>query len=71
MATTFVALAAGVDETQIVIASIGLLLSANIGSLVGARLTSNILHVTLKSGLNTRLKGIEDNRIVFHSRLRI
>ena len=58
MATTFVALAAGFEETQSAIASTNLYLSAKIGSLVGVNLTSNSLHASLKSGLNTRLNSM-------------
>ena len=55
--TTFVYLAAGVDDSQMAIASTGLYLSANIGMLVGASLMNNILQTTLKAGLERNLRG--------------
>ena len=60
LATTFVALAAGVDEAQMAIASNGLYLSANIGGLIGISLASNVLQATLRTGLETGLKGFQD-----------
>ena len=59
ISTTFVYLAAGVDDSQMAIASTGLYLSANIGTLVGASLTNNILQTTLKAGLEQKLRGWE------------
>lgn len=67
MATTFVSLAAGVDETQMAIASAGFYQSANIGGLVGASLASSVLQTSLKIALNRELKGIPDYRIVILS----
>lgn len=67
MATTFVYLAAGVDESQMAIASTGLYLSANVGGLVGASLASNVLQSSLSSALNRGLKGIPDQRNVILS----
>ena len=64
MATTFVALAAGVDEAQMAIASTGLYLSANIGGLVGTSLASNVLQATLRTGLDTRLKEFQNRQTV-------
>ena len=63
-ATTFVALAAGVDEAQMAIASTGLYLSASIGGLVGASLASKVLEASLANGLKVRLKGFEDRQLV-------
>lgn len=65
LATTFVALAAGVDEAQMAIASTGLYLSANIGSLVGASLASNVLQASLSTGLDAGLKGFPDRQTVY------
>ena len=63
-ATTFVALAAGVDETQMAIAGTGLYLSANLGGLVGASLASKILQASLRTGLNAGLKDFPDGQLV-------
>ena len=62
--TTFVALTAGVDETQMAIAGTGLYLSANIGSLVGASLASKIMQASLRTGLNAGLKDFPDGQLV-------
>ncbi|KAL8787430.1 MAG: hypothetical protein Q9213_002207 [Squamulea squamosa] len=56
LSTTFIYFAAGVDESQMAIASTGLYLSNNIGVLVGASLASNILQTSFKKGLSRRLK---------------
>ncbi|KAL8820050.1 MAG: hypothetical protein Q9223_001656 [Gallowayella weberi] len=65
LSTTFVYLAAGVGESEMAIASTGLYLSNNIGTLVGASLTSNILQTTLRSGLESGLDGwAERNTII-------
>ena len=63
-ATTFVGLAAGVDEAQMAIASTGLYLSANIGGLVGISLASKVLQASLRTGLNARLAGFQDRQPV-------
>lgn len=63
-ATTFVALAAGVDDAQMAIASTGWYLSGNIGGLVGASLASNVLQASLKTGLDTGLKDVQDRQTV-------
>lgn len=55
----FIALAAGVDETQMAISSTGYYLAGNIGALIGASVASNILVATLKSGLENALRGVE------------
>ncbi|KAL8807167.1 MAG: hypothetical protein Q9182_000849 [Xanthomendoza sp. 2 TL-2023] len=57
LSTSFVYLAAGVGESQMAIASTGLYLSSNVGVLVGASLTSNILQTTLRRGLESGLDG--------------
>ena len=57
--TLFVALAAGVDETQMAIASTGFYLAGNIGALIVPSAASNILYVTLRQGLKEALKGVE------------
>ena len=64
LATTFVALAAGVEDAQMAIAGTGLYLSANIGGLVGTSLASNVLQATLRTGLDTGLKDIQDRQSV-------
>lgn len=58
--TAFIAIAAGVDDSQMAIASNGMYLSANIGSLVGASVASNILLTSLHRGLSQNLTGFED-----------
>ncbi len=63
-ATTFVALAAGVDETQMAIAGTGLYLSVNLGGLVGAGLASKVQLAGLKSGLEVGLEGFRDRQLV-------
>lgn len=64
LATTFVALAAGVDDAQMAIAGTGIYLSVNIGGLVGTSLASNVLHTTLETGLYTGLKDIPNRQTV-------
>lgn len=59
LSTTFIYLAAGVDDSQMAIAGTGLYLSANIGTLVGASLTNAILQTTLKASLQRELSGWE------------
>lgn len=60
LATTFVALAAGVDEARMAIASTDLYLSMNIGGLIGASLASNVLQASLRTGLDSGLKNVQD-----------
>ena len=60
LATTFVGLAAGIEKSDMAIASSGIYLSANVGSLVGMSLASTVLQTTLRSGLKERLKGSPD-----------
>ena len=62
LATTFVALAAGIDEEQMAIASSGLYLFANLGSLVGTSLASNVLQASLRNGLKTGLEDFPDGQ---------
>lgn len=57
MSTTFVCLAAGVEETQMAIASTGLYLSANIGALMGASMASSVVQTSLRKGLEQGLKN--------------
>ena len=64
IATTFVALAAGVDDTQMAIAGTGWYLSANLGAVVGASLASKILQASLRTGLNAGLKDFQDGQLV-------
>ena len=64
LSTTFVGLAAGIDESQMAIASTGLYLSANIGFLVGASLASNILQTTVRMALETGLVGLPNKDLV-------
>ena len=67
MATTFVCLAAGIDESQMAIASTGFYLSANIGGLVGASLASTVLQIGLRKTLDQGLKGFPDQRSVIRA----
>lgn len=64
LSTTFVAIAAGVDESQMAIASTGIYLSASIGVLVGASLASNILLTSLRQGLSEELADFMDRGTV-------
>ena len=64
MATTFVSIAAGVDESQMAIASTGLYLSVNIGSLIGASLASTVLQTSLRKELGQKLEGFSDQENV-------
>lgn len=64
MSTTFVCLAAGVGESQMAIASTGLYLSANIGSLIGMSLASSILQTSLRKSLDQGLKDFPDHENV-------
>ena len=64
LATTFIGLAAGVDESEMAIASTGLYLSVNIGSLVGASLASTVLQTSLRKGLDKGLKGFANRESV-------
>lgn len=63
--TTFVAIAAGVDESQMAIASTGLYLSGAMGGVIGASLASNILLSTLRPELERGLDGITDRDVVY------
>lgn len=60
----FVYLAAGVDESQMAIASTGLYLGQNIGALLGVSLASNVLFNVLKSELEKRLDGFPNKDMV-------
>ena len=64
MNTTFVAIAAGVNETQMAIAGTGLFLWVNLGSAVGTSLASKILQASLRTGLNAGLKDCPDGQLV-------
>lgn len=64
MSTTFVCLAAGVEESQMAIASTGLYLSVNIGTLMGTSLASSVLQTSLRKGLNQGLKDFPDQENV-------
>ena len=63
----FVYLAAGVDESQMAIASTGLYQGQNIGALLGLSLASNVLFSVLRSGLEKRLDGFPDKDMVRRS----
>lgn len=63
----FVYLAAGVDESQMAIASTGLYLGQNIGALLGVSLASNVLFNVLKSELAKRLDGFPNKDMVRYS----
>lgn len=60
----FVYLAAGVDDSQMAIASTGLYLGQNIGALLGLSLASNVLFNVLRSGLEKRLDGFPNREMV-------
>lgn len=64
MSTTFVCLAAGVKESDMAIASSSLYLSAGIGSVIGASLTSSVLQTSLRKGLEQGLRNFPDEQIV-------
>ena len=64
LATTFVALAAGVEEQQMAIASSGLYLCMNLGGVVGISLASNVFQATLRHGLGNGLKDFPHGREV-------
>ena len=59
LSTTFVGLAAGIEESQMAIVSTGLYSSNNIGTLAGASLASNILQTTLRQGLSHDLQKVD------------
>lgn len=63
----FVYLAAGVDESQMAIASTGLYLGQNIGALLGLSLANNVLFNVLRSGLEKRLDGFPNKDTVRRS----
>ncbi len=65
-AVMFVCMAAGIDESQMAIASTGIYLSSNIGSLVGASLASNVLQTVLRTGLETGLQDFPDKETVLN-----
>lgn len=60
LSTMFICLAAGVEESQMAIASTGLYLSANIGALMGASLASSVLQTSLRKGLDQGLQDFPD-----------
>ena len=62
--TVFIALAAGVDEAQMAIASTGFYLAGNIGALIAASAASNVLILTLRQGLEKALQGVEGRDMV-------
>ena len=71
ISTTFIGLTAGIDQSQMAIASTGLYLSANIGTLVAASLTSNILMTSLRQALMQRLTDLDDHGTVCKSMIEV
>ncbi|MCJ1470008.1 hypothetical protein MMC07_008653 [Pseudocyphellaria aurata] len=67
MSTTFVYLAAGVEESQMAISSTGLYLSANLGTLMGVSLASSVLQTSLRKVLKHSLKDFADQTNVSSS----
>lgn len=63
-ATTFIGLAAGVEESQMAIASTGLYLSGNLGMLIGMSVASKIMQASLKKGLKRALVGFDGREVV-------
>lgn len=55
--TVFISLAAGVDESQMAIATSSFYLSANMGTLLGASLSSTVLQKHLRTELGRALQG--------------
>lgn len=64
MSTTFVCLAAGVEESQMAIASTGLYLSSSIGALMGTSMASSVVQTSLRKGLDQGLKTFPDREKV-------
>ena len=64
LATTFISLTAGVDKSEMAIASTGLFLSANVGSLIGTSLANTVLQASLRNRLEKGLRGFADRESV-------
>lgn len=65
--TAFVGLAAGVDESQMAMASSTFYLSGNIGALVGTSLTNTILQTRLRTELGRGLQRFPDrDKVTVH-----
>lgn len=60
MSTTFVCLAAGVEESEMAIASTGLYLSSNIGALIGSSMASSVVQTSLRKKLDQCFKDFSD-----------
>ncbi|KAG6991089.1 hypothetical protein G7Y79_00057g090710 [Physcia stellaris] len=63
-AATFVGLAAGVEESQMAIASTGLYLSTNLGTLTGMSVASKIMQASLRKGLKRSLVGFDGREVI-------
>lgn len=59
LSASFIALTAGVDSSQMAIASSGLYLSSNIGMVGGLSVAAAILQSTLRKQLRISLEGME------------
>ena len=63
-ATTFIGLAAGVEESQMAIASTGLFLCGSLGMLTGMSVASKIMQASLRKGLKRALVGFDGREVV-------
>jgi hypothetical protein len=65
LSTSFVALTAGVQPTEMAIASSGLYLSSNIGTVGGLSIAAALFQSTLRSSLRLALEGIDGREEVW------
>jgi hypothetical protein len=65
LSTSFVALTAGVQPTEMAIASSGLYLSSNIGMVGGLSIAAALFQSTLRKSLRVALEGIEGREEVW------
>jgi Na+/glutamate symporter len=64
LSASFIALTAGVDASQMAIASSGLYLSSNLGMVTGLSVAASILQSTLRKQLRIALEGRKDREKV-------
>ncbi|KAF4627684.1 hypothetical protein G7Y89_g10464 [Cudoniella acicularis] len=69
LSASFIALTAGVEACQIAIASSGLYLSMNIGTVGGLSIAAAILQSTLRKQLSISLEGMQDREQIIKSAL--
>jgi predicted MFS family arabinose efflux permease len=69
--TTFIHLAAVLDQSQMAVAGTTLYLVHNLALLVGLQLSTAVLHVRLRSGLDVGLDGVKDKKNVSSSHARL